>query len=97
MKVRKRNGFIYDFEVEKIKRSLVNSANNANISLEEEESDIKFLIGEILYILNNIHKNNTTRMTSAYELKGIVYCALVNEGFKELATAYMDTGFRKYS
>lgn len=95
MKVRKRNGFVYDFEVEKIKKSILNSACNSNISLDE--CDIKFLIGEILYILNNVHKNNTTRMTSAYELKGIVYCALVNEGFKELATAYMDTGFRKYS
>ena len=95
MKVRKRNGFIYDFEVNKIKTSILNSALNANISLTD--SDIKSLINEILYIINNIHKNNPSRVTSAYELKGIVYCALVNEGFKDMATSYMDTNFRKYS
>lgn len=95
MKVRKRNGFIYDFEVNKIKTSILNSALNANISLTD--SDVKSLINEILYIINNIHKNNQSRVTSAYELKGIVYCALVNEGFKDIATSYMDTNFRKYS
>ena len=55
MKVRKRNGFIYDFEVNKIKTSILNSALNANISLTD--SDVKSLINEILYIINNIHKN----------------------------------------
>lgn len=95
MKVRKRNGFIYDFEVNKIKTSILNSASNANISLTD--SNIKSLINEILYIINNIHKNNPSRVTSSYELKGIVYCALVNEGFKDIATSYMDTNFRKYS
>ncbi len=95
MKVRKRNGFVYDFNIDKIKTSILNSACNANIFLNE--SEIKFLINEILYMINNVHKNNTTRMTSSYELKGIVYCALVNEGFKDVATSYMDTNFRKYS
>ena len=46
MKVRKRNGFIYDFEVNKIKTSILNSALNANISLTD--SDVKSLINEIL-------------------------------------------------
>lgn len=95
MKVRKRNGFIYDFEINKIKKSILNSACNANVSLTD--SDIKFLINEILYIINNIHKDNSSSLTTAYELKGIVYCALVNEGFKDVATSYMDTSFRKYS
>ena len=35
MKVRKRNGFIYDFEVNKIKTSILNSALNANIYLTD--------------------------------------------------------------
>ncbi len=95
MKVRKRNGFIYDFEVDKIKTSILNSACDVNVSLSD--SDIKFLTNEILYIINDVYKNNTNRITSAYELKGIVYCTLVNESFKDVATSYMDVNFRKYS
>lgn len=94
MKVRKRNGFINDFEVSKIETSILKPAYTINSSLTE--SDVKFLINEILYIINDVHKNNEGNMISAYELKGIVYCALVNEGFKEVAAAYMDTNFRKY-
>ncbi len=95
IKVRKRNGFMHDFELEKIRLSILNCANEINYSLDE--LDIKLLIDEILYMITKVHKNNSSNTISTYELKGMVYCALVNEGFGDIAAVYTDIGFRKYS
>lgn len=93
MKIIKRNGSIYDLDVDKIKTSILNSANDINVLLTA--SDVKLLVNKVLSIINNIHKDDKLRITSAYELRGIVYYVLVNQGFKNVANAYMDNGFRK--
>lgn len=93
MKVIKRNGSIYELDVDKIKTSILNSASDINILLTA--SDIKLLINEVLYILNTINKNEKIRKTSAYELRGIIYYVLAEQGFKKIAMAYMDNGFKK--
>lgn len=95
MKVIKRNGSIYELNVDKLKTSIINSASDINILLTE--SDVKLIVNKVLYILNNVHKNDKLRTTSSYELRGIVYYVLVNQGFKNIADSYMDTDFRKYS
>jgi hypothetical protein len=48
-------------------------------------------------MITKVHKNNSSNTISTYELKGMVYCALVNEGFGDIAAVYTDIGFRKYS
>lgn len=93
MKIIKRSGSIYELDIDKIKTSILNSANDINILLTA--SDIKVLVNEILSILNDIHKNDKFPTTSAYELRGIVYYVLTHQGFKSIANAYMDNGFRK--
>lgn len=95
MKVRKRNGFIRKFETVKIKYSIMNSANDVGVFLTE--SNIKSLVNEILYMITEVHKDNLSHIISTYELKGMVYCALINEGFSDVAESYMNITFRKYS
>lgn len=95
MKVRKRNGFICDFEIIKIKRSIINSATDAGIFLTE--SNIKSLVNEILYMITQVYKDKLNYTISTYELKGMVYCALTNGGFLDVAKSYMNIAFRKYS
>lgn len=95
MQVRKRNGFIRNFKTIKIEYSIINSANDVGIFLTE--SDIKLLVHEILYMITKVHKDSLSRVISTYELKGMVYCALINEGFSEVAESYMDIAFKKYS
>lgn len=95
IKVRKRNGFIHDFDLRKTRLSILNCANEINYSLDE--ADIKLLLNEVLYMISNVHTNNSSNTISTYELKGMVYCALVNEGFGEVAAKYTNISFRKYS
>lgn len=93
MKVIKRNGSIYELDIDKLKTSILNSASDINILLTQ--SDIKLVANEVLHILNIIHKNDKLRTTSTYELRGIVHYVLVKQGFKDVANSYMDTDFKK--
>lgn len=95
MNVIKRNGSLYELDIDKLKISIINSANDINIILTH--SDVKLLVNKVLSILNNIHKNDKLCTTSSYELRGIVYYVLVDQGFKNVADSYMDTAFRKHS
>ena len=95
MRVIKRNGSIYELDMDKIKTSILNSANDINISLTQ--SDVNLVVNEVFFILNTIHKNDKLRTTSTYELRGIVHYVLVKQGFKSVANSYMDTNFRNYS
>jgi len=84
MKIVKRTGKIEDFDLSKIKTSILNSSSDANILLNN--SDIKLLIREIEITLKNIRK---LEPTTAYEVRGIVYHVLIKNGFIRIAKAYM--------
>lgn len=93
MKVIKRNGSIYELNVNKLKTSILNSASDINILLTQ--SDIKLIVNQVFHILNTIDKNNKSRITSTYELRGIIQYVLVKHGFKNVASSYMNIDFRK--
>ena len=84
MKIVKRTGKIEDFDLSKIKTSILNSSSDVNIPLNN--SDIKLLIREIEITLKNIRKSEPT---TAYEVRGIVYHVLIKNGFVRIAKAYM--------
>ncbi|NLZ33672.1 MAG: hypothetical protein GX889_01955 [Clostridiales bacterium] len=84
MKIIKRTGEIEDFDLSKIKTSILNSSSDVNIPLNN--SDINLLIREIEITLKNIRK---LEPTTAYEVRGIVYHVLIKNGFVRIAKAYM--------
>lgn len=91
MNIKKRNNKIDTFIPQKIKTSIINSAYDINYSLTD--SDIKLILYNILKTLTDLNGNNQD--TSVYEVRGIIYCILIELGFKEVAISYMNTEFNK--
>lgn len=91
MNIKKRNNSIETFFPQKIKTSVVNSAYDINYSLTD--SDIKLILYHILKTLNTLHNN--TEDTSVYEIRGIIYCVLIELGFREIAISYININFNK--
>lgn len=87
MKITKRDKTIENLELDKIKTSIENSAYDINFILTL--SDINIIIKDIKIILESLHCFDGT--TSTYEVRGIIYHTLINNGFSEIASSYMKT------
>lgn len=85
MLVIKRKGHLQEFDPDKIKASIVNAADDIKFILTQ--SDINNILRQIKKWLTELTKND--RPTSAYEIRGLVYHALVDSGFKTVVKAYM--------
>lgn len=85
MKIVKRDGRLVDFEVSKIKQSILGASEDANFSLNE--SDLSILANSIKDKLNILCKNN--RITSSLEIRMLVFESLLDNGFSEIAKSYI--------
>lgn len=86
MLVMKKNGSFQEFNTEKIRNS-INSCKNST-SCYMNEGDIQALASQFNKIFSEITKGNSH--TSTYEIRGIVYHVLMENGFKNVAKYYMD-------
>ncbi|HCJ57784.1 MAG TPA: hypothetical protein DHV55_10825 [Clostridiaceae bacterium] len=85
MLVVKKNGSLQEFNIEKIRTSVNNCLCSDDCYMTE--GDINALSTQVNRILTEVSKGNAH--TSTYEIRGIVYHVLMENGFKEVAKSYM--------
>ena len=85
MRVVKRNGTFEDFQIQKLERSIKNSASDINIVFNN--SDIKLLCNEIMKELSVACKDND--LTSSYEIVGVTLSVLKNNNFGKVINSYL--------
>ena len=85
MLVIKKNGSLQEFDIEKIRTSLTNCFCSSNCYMNE--GDLNSLSAQFRKILTEVTKDNTH--TSTYEIRGIVYHILMENGFINVAKSYM--------
>jgi transcriptional repressor NrdR len=86
MKVIKKNGSIDELSLEKIKTSIMNSADDINYTLTE--SDLHVILNVFKELLDMV--TGDVKTTSIYELRGLVIESLTRNGFSKVAKSYMD-------
>lgn len=86
MNVRKKDNRVEIFEVEKIERSIKNSAKDINFELNS--SDVKLISNEVLKNLSLIHGNNGT--TNSYEIIGVTIEVLKQNKFDLIIPSYLN-------
>lgn len=84
MLVIKKNGNMEEFDMDKLRLSIVNSADDIKSILNE--GDINTVLNQIKRSLSDLTNN---RVTSTYEIRGLIYHALMNNGFKNIVKSYM--------
>ena len=85
MIVVKRNVKFEDFQIQKLERSIKNSASDINIVFNN--SDIKLLCNEIMKELSVACKDND--LTSSYEIVGVTLSVLKNNNFGKVINSYL--------
>ena len=85
MRVVKRNGKFEDFQIQKLERSIKNSASDINIVFNN--SDIKLLCNEIMKELSVACKDND--LTRSYEIVGVTLSVLKNNNFGKVINSYL--------
>ena len=85
MRVVKRNVKFEDFQIQKLERSIKNSASDINIVFNN--SDIKLLCNEIMKELSVACKDND--LTSSYEIVGVTLSVLKNNNFGKVINSYL--------
>jgi transcriptional regulator NrdR family protein len=83
MRIIKKNGRIEEFNLSKIKNSILNTSVEINEPLTE--ADLKIIEKEVLNVLKVINREET----SSYEIFAIVLNALSKLGFKHVCKAYL--------
>lgn len=85
MEIIKRNGVIEPFLISKTEISISNCSQE--LSLPLTEGDIQLLSNLINKKLLHLHRDMSP--TSSYEVKGIVYKTLYENGFTKIAHEYI--------
>ncbi|MDB2104838.1 MULTISPECIES: ATP cone domain-containing protein [Clostridium] len=85
LKIIKKNGCIEKFNVEKLERSIKNSAKDINFSLNY--SDVKLISNEVLKIINSLHKEE--KITNSYEVIAITINVLKKNKFDIIIPSYL--------
>lgn len=83
MVIIKKDGRIEEFNISKIKHSILNASNEINQPLTD--SDLKVIESEILNILKVLNREKT----SSYEIFGIVSNVLNKLSFKTIGKSYL--------
>ena len=89
MKVIKKDGRLQDFDLEKIKSSILSATNDSKELLNE--SDVKILVEDINSKIKEVKKDGED--TSSYEISGIVIAILKRDGFSDIIEKYV--GYEK--
>lgn len=85
MKITKKDGILSEFDIERVGTSLENSAKN--VGFELSESNLKIVLKQVEKKVQAL--NGIARVTSTYEVRGVVSQVLKSNGFTELCRAYM--------
>lgn len=86
MRIQKKNGMSEYFETDKITTSIVNSAYDVNFLLTR--ADISIIVRDIEKKLTKLRGHDG--QTSTYEVRGVIFHTLIDNGFCEIANSYMD-------
>lgn len=89
MKVIKKDGRLQDFDLEKIKSSILSATNDSKELLNE--SDVKILVEDINSKMKEVRKDGED--TSSYEISGIVIAILKRDEFSDIIEKYV--GYEK--
>lgn len=89
MKVIKKDGRLQDFDLEKIKISILSATNDSKELLNE--SDVKILVQDINSKMKEVRKD--CEDTSSYEISSIVIAVLKRDGFSDIIEKYV--GYEK--
>ncbi|MCI6693994.1 MULTISPECIES: ATP cone domain-containing protein [unclassified Clostridium] len=85
MKIIKKDGRIEEFNINKIKTSIENAAKDSGSFLNS--SDLRILAADIEKIIKSIRKDSL--ITSSYEVTGVIFSALRNDGFNKILKEYI--------
>lgn len=86
MKVIKRNGLTQEFNINKIKTSIINSADDINTSLTE--SDANLICTQIENKIKSIRKDGSN--TSSYEIISVIIDVLKENHFSNILDSYIN-------
>lgn len=86
MNIKKKDNRIEKFEIEKLERSIKNSAKD--IKFELNNSDVNLLSGEILRKLILLHEID--EVTNSYEVIGITIEVLKQNKFDLIVPSYLN-------
>ena len=86
MKIIKKDGRLEEFNINKIKTSIENAANDAGALLNQ--SDLKILASDVENTILAIRKDS--KITSSYEIIGVIFNVLNKDGFAEILKAYIE-------
>lgn len=81
LKVVKRDGRIVDFDPDRIKTSVANSARDSEIQITEKE--LKLIADSVEKTISKVR--GETGITSTYEIRGVVVRALKDMGYRNIA------------
>ncbi|MGG5462150.1 ATP cone domain-containing protein [Clostridium sp. B9] len=86
MNIIKKDGRREAFKVEKLATSLMNAANDLDLTLND--SDVNVIAKDVEKIIRDLRGEDTP--TSSYEVIGVIIGTLKNEKFEEVVKAYTD-------
>lgn len=86
MQIIKRSGKVVDFDISKVKTSIETSASDINLSLTS--SDMNILLDDFNKNLIKLRKEDG--ITSAYEVRGLIYDVLTKHSFNNICKSYMN-------
>ena len=86
MKIIKKDGRLEEFNLNKIKTSIENAANDAGALLNQ--SDLKILSSDVEKAIRTIRKDSL--ITSSYEVTGIIFSILKSDGFNNILKSYIE-------
>lgn len=86
IKVFKKNNTIEDFDIDKIKTSILNAGDDLNYKFNE--SDINLISHNVMKKIINNHPS--TYRTNVYEIRCLIYSELIEFGCKDVAYSYMN-------
>jgi len=85
MLVMKKNGTYQEFDMGKIEKNIVSC--KCRVDCHMTEGDIHAILNQFQKIFSQVTKDN--HHTSTYEIRGIVYHVLMENGFNNVAKSYM--------
>lgn len=86
MKIIKKDGRLEEFNYDKIKTSITNSAMDSEQLVNE--SDLNIIVRDIVKNIEGLR--GETSATSSYEVIGSIFTVLKRDGFENVIKAYLD-------
>ena len=86
MNIKKKDSRIEKFDVEKLERSIKNSAND--IKFELNYSDVRLISNEVIKKINSLHESDD--ISNSYEVIGVTIEVLKENKFDLIIPSYLN-------